>query len=862
MEFIFGDEKAYAHNNAADYQLIGEIGETNVSDSLNWSWIFFSNSYASAPVVIATPVSYTNCPGTCSGTSAGNGGMYPIPLVKDVTITGFNLSMCIDGGSTTCTTGASSETFNYFVFDVDAVSSLSWIDVGTVTNVATDGTDTNFNFGHTFTNAPALFVSANTYNQGGNISPIAWADNSGTSTTGGQILGCVHQAPGSGSSIDVCEPGQPAENFSYVAIDLANANFSNSVNFQSGSADISNSAWTAASFSPGYTNPRAMATQNDDDGGQDHKYDWAGNVTFSGMNFRYCEEDAGDVCNTHTSELVYWFAMEDGDITLGGTGAPQVTIISPQNTTYNAFPILFNVTTDEPASVFYSLDGGINNISMIANASNTGFTASNDSIADGVYNFSVYANDSLGNNNFTEFAEFSVDTASPYWFDLNASNSTPDVGASVSFWVYWSDSLNLQSWIFSWNATSDGSFENVSSGVFSGIANISNTTQTIPGVASGKVVGYRFYANDSAGNSNTTTTGVIDVQQPQDSEAPAINSFNVTPETDGYGQNFTIQANVTDNIAIYSVQANISYPNGSIIWVELDLIGGDIYEKDFSDSWQWGDYSFNIYANDSAGNSNTSAAFDDFYVRANATVLLKTKNDIYGANQDVQFSGGSAGDWLYDEWAYRIPISVTENSGSNLTDFQVNLSVDTQTLISQGKMQSACQDMRFGNQNGSFLPYWIESGCNTTSTLIWVETNLTASQSKNIHIYYGNPGAGSESNKNNTLFVAGEAGFLEVAGTDININLQRNYSNPKVFAVPTLNSGVSRTGGVTTQHHLITEVNSGNFSIRQVESSTGGDATIDLTNVTYIVFEEGRYFLGLRNIDIDVGTTTSSGSYS
>ncbi|MEM5830560.1 MAG: hypothetical protein QXL82_03585, partial [Candidatus Aenigmatarchaeota archaeon] len=39
--------------------------------------------------------------------------------------------------------------------------------------------------------------------------------------------------------------------------------------------------------------------------------------------------------------------------------------------------------------------------------------------------------------------------------------------------------------------------------------------------------------------------------------------------------------------------------------------------------------------------------------------------------------------WL-SGWLYRIPITIKENSGNTLTDYQVLITINTQNLISQG----------------------------------------------------------------------------------------------------------------------------------------------------------------------------------
>jgi len=93
------------------------------------------------------------------------------------------------------------------------------------------------------------------------------------------------------------------------------------------------------------------------------------------------------------------------------------------------------------------------------------------------------------------------------------------------------------------------------------------------------------------------------------------------------------------------------------------------------------------------------------------------------------------------------------NSGSiALTDYQVLITLNTQTLISQGKMRSDCGDIRFALANGTLISYWIESGCNTNNTLIWVKVpSIPANSNTTIYLYYGNPSATSLSNPYSTM---------------------------------------------------------------------------------------------------------------
>ena len=110
-------------------------------------------------------------------------------------------------------------------------------------------------------------------------------------------------------------------------------------------------------------------------------------------------------------------------------------------------------------------------------------------------------------------------------------------------------------------------------------------------------------------------------------------------------------------------------------------------------------------------------------------------------------------DWWNTSWTRRQSIDLSERSGSSLTDYQFNITLDTQSLIGAGKMNSSCKDLRFANNNSVLLSHWVEGGCNTTSTSIWVKSNLSANTNATIYVYYGNPSAADISNANNTMLV-------------------------------------------------------------------------------------------------------------
>jgi hypothetical protein len=125
--------------------------------------------------------------------------------------------------------------------------------------------------------------------------------------------------------------------------------------------------------------------------------------------------------------------------------------------------------------------------------------------------------------------------------------------------------------------------------------------------------------------------------------------------------------------------------------------------------------------------------------------------------------------WYSTSWKFRRPITVNNSLTSALTDYQVDLKVETNSLISAGKMKGDCGDIRFTYYNSTsetetLISHWLEWGCNTGSTKIWVKVPyIPASGNSTIYMYYGNSGASSTSDGYNTFIF-----FDDFTGTTIN----------------------------------------------------------------------------------------------
>ncbi len=101
------------------------------------------------------------------------------------------------------------------------------------------------------------------------------------------------------------------------------------------------------------------------------------------------------------------------------------------------------------------------------------------------------------------------------------------------------------------------------------------------------------------------------------------------------------------------------------------------------------------------------------------------------------------GDWFDPAWSHRAAVTVTDGSGTALTDYSVQVTVDTAALIAAGQLEADGRDLRFVDvATGALLGHWVESGMDTASTLIWVLVpSIPAGGSTDLWMYHGNPAA-------------------------------------------------------------------------------------------------------------------------
>lgn len=99
--------------------------------------------------------------------------------------------------------------------------------------------------------------------------------------------------------------------------------------------------------------------------------------------------------------------------------------------------------------------------------------------------------------------------------------------------------------------------------------------------------------------------------------------------------------------------------------------------------------------------------------------------------------------FINSNWTYFKEINATNLVNETIEIAIWNMTTDTETLISEGKMRSDCGDIRIVSENDNFEhDFTLEkTTCNSNETLIWIYSTLPALDITTVKMYYGNPDA-------------------------------------------------------------------------------------------------------------------------
>jgi hypothetical protein len=142
-------------------------------------------------------------------------------------------------------------------------------------------------------------------------------------------------------------------------------------------------------------------------------------------------------------------------------------------------------------------------------------------------------------------------------------------------------------------------------------------------------------------------------------------------------------------------------------------------------------------------------------------------------------------------WNYYREIEIN-NPGSTLSDYQVQIIVNTNELVMAGNLQSDGDDLRFTDEACNELPFFADSLATNDANAIWVNVPDLPSGSTTIRMYYGNSDAVSAADPDATFlfyddFEDGEidpakwetvGGFATFEVVDGVLNYASDGSNP------------------------------------------------------------------------------------
>ncbi|MBR9922889.1 MAG: DUF2341 domain-containing protein [Bacteroidetes bacterium] len=104
------------------------------------------------------------------------------------------------------------------------------------------------------------------------------------------------------------------------------------------------------------------------------------------------------------------------------------------------------------------------------------------------------------------------------------------------------------------------------------------------------------------------------------------------------------------------------------------------------------------------------------------------------------------------DWDYYAEVTIDNSSGNDLSDYQVRLEVNTGMLVTDSKLESSGDDLRFTDEDCNLLHFWMDSLATNEQNVIWVKIpEIAAASSQTIRMYYGNSDAEGYANADSTF---------------------------------------------------------------------------------------------------------------
>lgn len=189
-------------------------------------------------------------------------------------------------------------------------------------------------------------------------------------------------------------------------------------------------------------------------------------------------------------------------------------------------------------------------------------------------------------------------------------------------------------------------------------------------------------------------------------------------------------------------------------------------------------------------------------------------------------------------YSYAKSITVTNTSSVSAINYQLRLTVNTQTLIAASQMQPSGDDIRFGKKcsGGATYNHWIESGINTATTVIWVKVDtLLAGASKTFFMYHGNPTAISTSSIPSVFINAGSAtDSVAIGAAGGSAGSQRGFKFSPNLDILVTSLGKREPTGTTRYVTLFDNTSTAILAQQQVSGPLGSYSYTTLPNPIWL----------------------------
>jgi hypothetical protein len=416
------------------------------------------------------------------------------------------------------------------------------------------------------------------------------------------------------------------------------------------------------------------------------------------------------------------------------TSSPDLTLVYPTDVLpYSDNVTNLNYTVSDPTlqACWYSVDDGVTNVTITCGENVTTLNA-----GDGVYNWTIYANDSFGH-----------ESSDKVTFVVNTDIPTVTIVYPLAI-AYPYNITELNYTVF--DSELDSCWYSLDDGVTN---NSVNCDENVTGLNAGHGFhNWTVYANDSGG-----TVGFFKTEFEVDTVFPELTI--ISPMNQTYHAQYPVEFNVSGS-------ENLDYCafsfDGFINNYSMTAFNGTYFNYTNS-SMPPGSYVASFWCNDSVGNVNNTenVSFSVAYPELGLDLLVPSGNvnvtygEFFEVSMNVSCGIVDCGivnvsldptvNWWNLTFGKRKAINLSSAVDSELVNFPIYLNVSKES-----EMQDDFDDIRFVNGSceggdNSLLDYEIENFTDS-SAHVWVRMPILSSSGQTICMYYGSSTVSGEQN--------------------------------------------------------------------------------------------------------------------